>query len=412
MRAKDIALLEDFQLERQGLPEVPEVETAAPENESLPEFPRLPGPLGRLVDAITTDIAYDHKALAAVTYVGVALSGRIKIKTEPFLQSRFYACSVGLAGTGKSAADKEIARAVLPLMPHVNAEPSIDSGPALVEILGEKPRTLYRPDELADAFEKAKQTTSGRNSLFGEFLRLYESGETGRAVIERNGGRGKPVTDAHFAICASATTDRFERIWSGTSGAASGLQSRFVLSFSEQTMPPIKSGNDEAMLADAQADLSSILSREEVQYFGLSDEAQNEIIWWEMSVDRGKHTRVLDMAKRFALIVAATCGESTVTGKTMKLGLQFADYQLALYKKLMPDDAATFVQAFENKILRFYDKHPNSPERQCKKSIKPENCPGGFGPFSQAWRNLTHADAIIRTGMTRSNTALWSRDSD
>jgi len=411
MRAKDIALLEDFQLERQGLPEVPEVEAASSENESLPEFPRLPGPLGKLVDAITPDLAYDHKAIAALAYVGVALSGRVRIKSEPFLQPRFYACSVGLAGTGKSAADKEIARAILPLMPDVNAELSLDSGPALVEILGEKPRTLYRPDELADAFEKAKQTTGSRNSLFGEFLRLYESGETGRAVIERNGGC-KSVENAHFAICASATTDRFERIWAGTSGAASGLQSRFILSFSDKSLSDIKSGNDEMKMEQARAELAAVLSLEEIQDVILSEEAQEAIFWWSSGVDRGKHSRVLDMAKRFALIVAATCGESTITDATMKLGLQFADYQLALYKKLMPDDAATFVQAFENKILRFYDKHPNSPERQCKKSIKPENCPGGFGPFSQAWRNLTHADAIIRTGMTRSNTVLWSRDSD
>src|SRR6266478_7986883 len=139
MRAKDIALVEDFQLERQGLPEVPETEAPAPENEPLPEFPRLPGPLGKLVEAITPDLAYEHKALAALTYIGVAISGRVRIKSEPYLQPRFYACSVGVAGTGKSAADKEVARSVLPLTPHVNAVLSLDSGPACVEILGEHP---------------------------------------------------------------------------------------------------------------------------------------------------------------------------------------------------------------------------------------------------------------------------------
>jgi hypothetical protein len=324
---------------------------------------------------------------------GVALSGRVRIKSEPFLQPRFYACSVGAAGTGKSAADKEIARAILHLTPDVNTVMSVDSGPGLVGILLDKPRTLYRP---ADAFEKAKLTTGSRNSLFGEFLRLYESGETGNAAIKKNGGC-RSVENAHFAICGSATTDRFERIWSG-SGAASGLQSRFVLSFSEQIPPSIKNPNNDAMLAEAQADLSSILGREDVQYVGLSEEAQNEIIWWEMSVDRGKHTRVLDMAKRFALVVAATCGEDAVTGDTMKLGLRFADYQLALYQKLMPEDSASFVQAFENKVLRFYDKHPNSTERLCRKSIKPERCSGGFGAFNQAWRNLIHAKQSERPG--------------
>ena len=406
MRSATLELVEQFIDDRQGLPE--EVEVEAQENESLPEFPRLPGPLGKLVEAITPDIPYEHKALAALTYVGVALSGRVRIKSEPFLQPRFYACSVGLAGTGKSAADKEVARAILHLIPNVNAVLSLDSGPGLVEILAEKPRTLYRPDEMADAFEKAKLTTGSRNSLFGEFLRLYESGETGNAVIKKNGGCTS-VENAHFAICGSATTDRFERIWAG-SGAASGLQSRFVLSYSEQMMPSIKNENNETMLAEAQADLSFILGRDDVQYIGLSEDAQNEIIWWEMSVDRGKHTRVLDMAKRFALIVAATCGESTITGDTMKLGLRFADYQLALYQKLMPDDAATFVQAMENKILRFYEKHAGTTERQCRNWIKPEKCPGGFGAFNQALANLKRANALVSVGSSRKGAPLWSRE--
>ncbi len=409
MRAKDIALIEDFQFERQGLPEVPETEAPAPENEPLPEFPRLPGPLGKLVEAITPDLAYEHKALAALTYIGVAISGRVRIKSEPYLQPRFYACSVGVAGTGKSAADKEVARSVLPLTPHVNAVLSLDSGPACVEILGEHPRTIYRPDELADAFEKAKQTTGSRNSLFGEFLRLYESNETGRGVIERNGGC-KPVENAHFAMCASATKDRFERIWQGTSGAASGLQSRFVLSYSEQGLPDIKTGNDEAKLAQAKAELAAILQREEIGDLLLSEDAQEAIFWWSAVVDRGKHTRVLDMAKRFALIVAATCGESTLTGDTMRLGLQFADYQLALYQKLMPDDSANWTQAFENKILAYFGKHPRKTKRDCRNSIKPEGCPGGYGAFNQALSNLERAAALVRAGENRVGTPLWMRD--
>jgi hypothetical protein len=107
MRSNVVSILENYQLERQGLPEVPEEPEVIAPDVTLPEFPRLPGPLGKLVNAITPDLCYDHKALAALTYVGLALSGRVRIKSEPFLQPRFYACSVGAAGTGKSARTKK-----------------------------------------------------------------------------------------------------------------------------------------------------------------------------------------------------------------------------------------------------------------------------------------------------------------
>jgi hypothetical protein len=408
MRSQDFTIVEEFVTDRQGLPDdTPEVEHTA-ENEPMPEFPRIPGPIGALLDAITPDLSYDHKALAALTYFGLALSGKARIKSEPFLQPRFYACSVGLPGTGKSAADKEVSRALLPLMPAVRAELSIDSGPALVEVLVQHPLTIYRPDELAEAFEKAKVTSGSRNSLFGEFLRLYESNETGHAVIERNGG-SVSITDAHFAIYGSATKERFDRIWQGSSGGASGLQSRFVLSYSERPLPPIKTGNDEEKLATAQTALAAILERGEI-YVRLSDEAQEKIIWWTMEADRGRHTRLLDMAKRFALIVAVTCGEDTITGDVMGLGLKFADHQMALYEKLMPDDAANFVQAFENKILGYFGKHPSKTARECRNWIKPEKCPGGFGAFNQAFGNLQKANALVAVGRSRKGTPLWSAD--
>jgi len=174
-------------------------------------------------------------------------------------------------------------------------------------------------------------------------------------------------------------------------------------------LPAIKTENDEVRLAEAQAELSAILVNKDNLDLGLSEEAQQAIQWWDMSTDRGKCARVLDMAKRFALIIAATCGESTITEGAMKLGLQFADYQLALYQKLMPDDSANFTQAFENKILAYFGKHPRTTERDCRNSIKPEKCPGGFGAFNQAFTNLSKG-ALVKVAETRKGKPMWMRD--
>jgi hypothetical protein len=83
------------------------------QHDTLPEFPRLSGPLGSLVDGITDDIPYEHKALAALTYVGLALSGHTELAPpHNRLQPRFYACFIGPPGSGKSAAQQEVNRAL------------------------------------------------------------------------------------------------------------------------------------------------------------------------------------------------------------------------------------------------------------------------------------------------------------
>src|SRR5208283_2495562 len=150
------------------------------QEQTLPEFPRLPGPLGDLIDAITPDIPYEHKALSAVTYMGVALSGRTQLAGDyDNLQSRFYACLIGPPGSGKSAAQNEVKKALQGLG-DVYVQSSINSGPALVMALAEHSRLLYLPDEASGAFEKAKH---GRS--FPDMLHLLEDNQVEHRVRDK-----------------------------------------------------------------------------------------------------------------------------------------------------------------------------------------------------------------------------------
>jgi Protein of unknown function (DUF3987) len=393
---------------------LPEVEdTPLAQDDELPEFPRLPGPLGKLADGITPDIPYEYKALTAITYVGLALSGRVCLKSEPYLQTRFYACNIGIPNTGKTAVENVVYKYMSPCMPDVNCELSIDSGPALVEIVQAHPRTLYRPDELGDAFEKAKVTSNSRNSLFGEWLRLYQGNQTGRSVISKNGG-SKNVFNVHFAICAGATPSRFANMWTGGLGSSSGLQSRFCLSFSDKKMPHKKTLDDALMVSAAVNELDRIINAPTFDDFTMSDGAESAIEFWSMEhgpeLELEKCGRIVDMTKRLALLLTVTLGETSVSESTMNVALQFGAYQIAMQRRFMPDDSVSYVQMFENRILKFFERHPNRTERECKKSIKPERCPGGVGVYSMAWRNLTRADAIIKTATNRASKALWSVD--
>jgi len=388
--------------------------------EPWPEFPRLPGTLGAVVDALSPDLPYGHRALTVIAVVGLKLSGRVYLSSEPFLQPRFYTCLIGPPGTGKSSAVKEVLRALAALGLHY--EYSIDSGPALVQAFDEERKILYSPDELADGFEKAKQTSNGRNSLFGEFLQLYEGNVTARRVVKRKGEGGLiKIIDAHLAIVGTSTKERFDRMWTGTAGALGGLQSRFVVSYSETPLPPLKSpGDAEALRATVLTLQAALVPPRKVDEdeIGLDDrrgltlteEAQIEILGWQCFKDLAGTPRALDMAKRFALVLAASSGACAVDGPTMLLGLDFADYQIAIAPRLMPEDASGYVQAFENRILRAVEKHGRLTERQMRRFILPQRYPGGHVAFQQACRSLVVTGALVKVGAGRTGKPIYSLD--
>ena len=413
-------------IQRAELPVIDEPEIT-PEDEALPEFPRLPGALGRLVEGITSDLPYDHKALSALTYLGIGLARRVKLVSDPWLQPRFYSCLVGPANSGKSAADVEVRRALidseLRVLKDVYVELSIDSGPALVQALEEHRRLILAPDELADQFEKARAGTTGRNSLHGEFLRLFESNETSNHTKRARGEGGRTeIHDALFAIVGCATTERFERMWQGSGAAASGLQSRFVLSYSEDIPPRLKTPNDEAAIdaaiselakAVCPADESHLESVPAVRCLRLSLAAQSAIQDWRIFEDDSAALmkRVLDMAKRFALVVAACNQAEEIDETTMRLGLEFADYQIALRDKLLPADAATYVQAFENRILSFFERHRNATEHVLQNKVRPERYPGGYAAFNQAWAALARAGKFKPVAKNRKGSTVYELES-
>jgi hypothetical protein len=383
---------------------MPERSHEIAETDALPEFPRLRGPLDDLIRGITADLPYEHKAICALVYVGVKISGRVRLASDPFLQPRFYGCMVGPPSTGKSASEKEVRREIEPILGDVHYEFSIDSGPALVEALEEFPRLVYTPDEMADAFEKARQTPTGRNSLFGEWLRLFESNSTGHRVLKKNAA-SVSLTNVHFAIVGGATPERFDRMWMGTSGASGGLQSRFVLSFSETPMPNIRTPNRDDVVRVAVEALGKNIPMD--GYIRMSGDAQDLIATNWASTDS---PRALDMAKRFALMLAASESKLEVDLDLMQRGLQFARYQIAVHEKLMPVDAHGWTQAFENKIIAYFKRHTQATERDLRRALVPERHPGGYGSFSQACRNLVSCQKLVSVGSNHAGKPIWELD--
>jgi hypothetical protein len=383
----------------------------------IPKFPRLLGPLGRLADAITPDIPYDFKALSIITCVGLQLSGRIRLASDPWLQTRFYSLNVGRAGGGKTAGCDEVLAALTPIIRY-SVEPSIDSGPAHVEAFQENNYVLLFPDEMADQFEKAKLTGTSRNSIFGEWLRLFEKNLTGNRTKKdkRHGVGGQVViTNAHFAMLGGVAVERFPTMWQGAGATKSGLRSRFCLAYSEEIMPRLKTPNNDEAVRSAVAEIGALLRSAQSDDFyrpfvdlPLSLEAQSAIAGWRFGEDGDESfTRVLDKAKRFALLNAFCDSRSDVDGDVMQLGLAASDYWMAADSKLFEPDAANYVQAFENRIIKFFTLNPKATLDQLTQHIRPEKYLGGYEAFNRGWRALQNRVAPCGTTRKKKTVYEW-----
>lgn len=384
--------------------------------QGLPQFPRLTGPLGDLIEAITPDIPYEHKALSVLTYMGLAISGLTQLSGGDYdnLQPRFYSCLIGPPKNGKSAASNEVKRA-LKGVGKVHVQGSLSSGPALVkalERLKPNPRMLYMPDEASGAFDKAK----AQRSLMSEFLHLLEDTEAEWCVSDDKA----EVKDAQFAMILTATPGGFADMWTGTRGASSGLQSRFVLSFSNATMPEVKTGNNTVGIQLAVEKLQQILAALPVEIIlpekkgdftrGITKGLMSDGV----RVD-GASPRVVDMAKRFALVYAACSGKTHIDDETMHAAAEFINYQIAAFEQFMPTDASSPTQRLENRIRNYFlnpkhgDKHTF---REVRLWITPQESQGGFGLFKKAFDNLVNTKELVQCGSNRSGYPLFRLNPD
>ena len=325
------------------------------------------------------------------------------------------------AGFGKTAADNEVAR--LFLSNDFLSVPSIDSGPALVDTFVDvnkkyatdyalgfdwpcTARVLLNPDEMDGLFKKSKVTKEGRNTIFSEVLTLFE----GNIIGNRSRQHGAvTVENAHLAIIGGAPPKVYEQMWLDTGGSASGLQSRFTLVTTNTMMPDVR--KPESGENDTHPHLQALRSQilKPPTMLCMHPESIKMLDEWGKSArekSAEQCTRVSDLVKRFLMVLAVTNGTDMIDPWLMEVGLQFGTYQIALRERFNPDDAAGWVQAFENRIIKAYRTHGPMTDNQLRRIVSPEKSKGGFGPYLQAIKNLRAVGMVVHMGSTE-RAEIW-----
>jgi len=369
-------------------------------DEPLPEFPAITGSIQELAEALCPDIPREFKIMAAVTRVGLAISGKVQLEGEPYLQPRFYTCLLGEPGRGKTAAIKETRR----IKEGYREVPSVDSAPALIDTFAESndsPRyLLLSPDEAVDLFEKSKSSRDGRNSLFTELLKLYEDNVTGNRA--RRNEAPIEIQDAHLAILCGATTSGYDGMWIGSRGAAGGLQSRFIPIATTACPIPAKQRPSDMPRVNAAVDrIRGQINGCSASILKMTPEAEEMFkTWWEsVPKDKTSVVRAEALVKRFLMVLGVTNDTDVINRDLMATGISFGEYVIAVRDRFNPADSYSWVQAFEQKIEKCHERLgvPITRDR-CRKLVHPDRYPGGYGDFIRAYNNLVQVGRLTVQG--------------
>jgi Bifunctional DNA primase/polymerase, N-terminal len=356
--------------------------------ERLPEFPTLPGSIHDLATAVLPDFPYSFKAMAAVTRIGLALSGRTSLGAFDTLQPRFYTVMVADKWRGKTAANNAIGCFLDPICSY-SAKKSVDSGPMLVKLFSRIPevykKILLDPDEMKSVFEKSKDSANSKNTMFSELLRLHDSNQTGHATLKEGDTQ---ITAAHLAIIGGATFESYEQMWLKSGGGNDGLQSRFTVVSSNSGVLPIERRPTDKDAADRAA------KRIERQIAGAGgfvkiDTGAYEVFhkWWEPIKDDKHSARLSDIVQRFAVVLAVTTDTQVIGADLMAVSVAFGTHVLACRERFNPDDAMSHVQQFEQRIEKAFKDGPMT-DRQLLAKVRPDRRPGGYNSYYVALKAL------------------------
>jgi hypothetical protein len=401
---------------------------------NYPEFPRIPGSIGDLAEALWPDIPYAFKVVAGLTHFGLLRSGKDTLASEPYIQPRLYSALVAGPGRGKTAAINEVGR----VFKAVNTSgaytewPSINSGEALVDAFDEQRRAgliradslgtgevgteppskiLLSPDEIRGLIEKSKSTSNSKNTMTDEFLKLYESGQTGNKI--RTNKISIRLNNAHLAILGGATPSGYFNMWTSTGGAKDGLHTRFVTVAADlPRMPARPRKSDLDKVNELTQELQEQAAEPGTAYEINEDAYQLFEQWWTAKpIDNQHVTRLDGIVKRVLIVLARTNDVESIDIDLMKSAISLADYIQFCREKHNPQDSVNYTQAFEQLIIEAYRKHGAMSERDLVKSVRPDRHHGGYVAFNQALSALRNT-ALKVVSKNRKGFAVFALDDE
>jgi hypothetical protein len=211
------------------------------------------------------------------------------------------------------------------------------------------------------------------------------------------------IETAHLALLGGATESGYASMWTGTGGAADGLQSRIIpIGIEDRKMPSMQRPPNGEKLAVVIQILAEQVKQPPAQFEIDNDALRLYDRWWSAkNQSAASETRADGIVKRLLIVLARTNNVETINAELVQQAIDFGDFIIAARDKYNPLDSQTWTQSFENLIISIYQRHGDMTANICRRRVHPERRPGGAGPFLQAFKNLTATGILRETASTQ-----------
>jgi bifunctional DNA primase/polymerase-like protein len=308
----------------------------------IPEFDSsvVNGIYAKFVELMTrgTTLVPQYAFLAAKTYIGLRLAGKVKFATVD-AQPRYFGVAIGETGSGKGAAWSRLLQ-ILNACGSIKGSPGmikvlngVDSGAGLKDFFFEDPQDEGVLAYIDEAATYANKATATRNpSALDDLLELVDQTSISRTL---SAGKSKKVskkkTDAYLAMYMCAQDgDVLLRLFSGRGklGALDRLTPEYSVPVKPGRMPEISPSDAIQVLVEVTSMIESVKDKT----IGIQPEAEALLEkFWDAQVPT---TQTKVRWRKYILVDAYMSafgeGRDTATVRDMQIAIRVFERQLIL----------------------------------------------------------------------------------
>lgn len=344
--------------------------------------------------AAGTEVPEEFYFASALTLLGAATVGSLKLKAAIECEPRFYTVLLGAsAAVKKSTAmrrtfeffERVWTKAALLAPPA--AEWGAGSAEGLARRLKESPGgVILLYDEMQSFVQKSKVRSS---VLLPMVASLYEQTHWDNATKAKS---SISLSDAHLSLLGCCTTDSYAEMWT-PDAIAIGLPNRlFVVGADRKRKVAWPDERDSVALAALEGRFVKQLARLPLT---LDIETDAKAAWqkWYEALPSSEHSRRLDtIGFRLMLILALAMDKSSIDLQTVETVIAILDYELKVRTVTDPVNADDRIAKLEEKIRRQLQARGPLSARELRRYTSADR--EGLWAFNKAIENVRAAKDV------------------
>ena len=341
-----------------------------------------------------------------LTCLGSVISDKVVLHEMIDIQPRFYTLFIGKSGISKKSTTIKRILEVFEndsLQDEFYATRGFGSGEAILKLLSQKNKLLWRIDELLGLVKKNQQSGS---TLLNRLSTLFDNNDDDNNVVDEK--KSYVIRDGFLSMLGACTPETYEEIMNSSHDNIGFDKRLFIVTSNNESLyklSPVDYDDLVLKYSDIVIDLyewvkdmtpdNSIRGRKAIS---LSETAIDHYFEWEkeiLTMDVKIQNRLNTYTLRLALLLAASTKQHIITSDLMDVAIKTMQWQKHVREEFRIEDCGNGVALFESKIKNQLKKGVMT-EKWLKNRLEHHINKHGIYFYEKALTNLE------RAGYTRS----------